>query len=284
MNHQKNQIENFKQYLISLSKSKNTVRNYVADVTHYFEMFNEINRENILEYKERINGLATSTINCKLSSLKSFNEFLLNEGILQSIHVLKQDFIKLQSRSNPTDITEKQVSIFLNRVNTKHNIYKSRNVALINLIANSGIRREEICNLKFKNIDFENGELSLIGKGNKQRDILLTDKVIEFIKNYLVDRSKQKYFNSPYLFISERGEKLHKDTINDIFDFYSTPKCKINPHQLRHHFATVTQEQGVLTLPELQNQLGHSSLSTTGIYAQARKSNIRKKINNLQIG
>jgi len=117
----------------------------------------------------------------------------------------------------------------------------------------------------------------------KQRNVLLTDKVIEVIKDYLIDRENMKYADSPYLFISERGWKLHKDTINDIFDFYCTPKCRVTPHQLRHHMATSAIEQGVLTLPELQNQLGHSSLSTVGIYAQARKSNIRKKINKLQI-
>ena len=89
-NKMKSQIPNFKQYLISLSKSPNTIRNYTADVTHYFEMFDTINRENILKYKEKISGLATTTINCKLSSLKSFNEYLLSQNLVKSIFVLKQ--------------------------------------------------------------------------------------------------------------------------------------------------------------------------------------------------
>jgi integrase/recombinase XerD len=214
----KNQITNFKQHLISLSKSQNTIRNYTTDVTHYFEMFDTINRENILKYKDKISSLATSTINCKLSSLKSFNEYLLLKGLIEFLAIIKSDFIKQQGKGNPTDVTEKQVTKFLNRVNTKDNIYKSRNVAIIYLIANTGIRREEITNLKLKNLDLENGELILLGKGNKERTVLLNDKAIDVIKDWLKDRVNFKHAaKSEYIFVSERSEKLHKDSINGIF-------------------------------------------------------------------
>jgi len=75
--------------------------------------------------------------------------------------------------------------------------------------------------------------------------------------------------------------KLSKDTINYIFNSYGVD---ITPHDLRHNYGTSTQEQGILTLPELQDQLGHSSISTSGRYCHARKDNIKKKINNLRIG
>lgn len=281
----KSQIPNFKQYLISLSKSPNTVRNYTADVTHYFEIFDTINRENILKYKEKISGLATTTINCKLSSLKSFNEYLLSEGLIKSLAIIKSDFVKQQSKGNPTDITEKQVAKFLNRVNTKDTMYKSRNIAIIYLIANTGIRREEVTNLLLKNLDLENGELIVIGKGNKERNVLLNNKAIDVIKDWLKDRINFKHAaDSPYIFVSERSNKLHKDSINGIFELYYTPKCRVKVHSLRHNYGSVTQEQGILTLPELQNQLGHSSISTSGLYCHARKDNIKKKINKMQIG
>jgi len=282
----KNQIPNFKQYLISLSKSPNTVRNYTADVTHYFEIFDVINRENILKYKEKISGLATTTINCKLSSLKSFNEYLLSQNLIDGIHIIKRDFVKQQqNQSNPIDVTEKQVNKFLKRVSDKDNMYKSRNVAIIYLIANTGIRREEVTNLLLKNLDLENGELIVIGKGNKERNVLLNDKAIEVIKDWLKDRINFKHAaNSPYIFVSERSNKLHKDSINGIFELYYTPKCRVKVHSLRHAFATNIIEQDILTLPELQDQLGHANLSTTSRYTHARKDNIRKKINKLQIG
>ena len=280
----KNQIPNFKQYLISLSKSPNTVRNYTADVTHYFEMFDTINRENILKYKEKISGLATSTINCKLSSLKSFNEYLLLEGLIESVFVIKNDFIRIQSRSNPTDVTEKQVAKFLKKVSDKDNMYKSRNIAIIYLIANTGIRREEVTKIKLKGLNLENKEMIVIGKGNKERTVYLNDKAIEVIKDWLIDRNNFKHAaNSPYIFVSERSEKLHSDTINDIFNKFCTPKCKVKPHGLRHNYASSFAEKDIPLLV-LQNQLGHSSISTTQIYLHPRKDSIKKEINRLQIG
>ena len=282
----KSQIENFKQHLINQAKSNNTVRNYTSDVTHYFNIFDTINRNNIQLYKSKLSHLSAKTINLKLSALKSFNEYLLGEGLIDSIFIIKPDFIKIQnSNTNPTNVTEEQVSIFLNNVKSKHNIYKSRNIAIIYLIANTGIRREEITNIKLRDLDLENGELLISkGKGNKQRGILLNDKAIEVINDYLIDRMKHKYFDSEYLFVSERSNKLHKDTINNIFDFYSINGCKVNPHSLRHSFATSAIEQDILTLPELQDQLGHGSLQVTSMYCHARKENIKKKINNLRIG
>jgi len=277
-------LNEFKNYLISCSKSENTISSYISDLEQYFSQYSTLSRENILKYKNSLSGYSASTINRKLTSLKQYNEYLLSTKQVDSIYVLKEDFIKQQNKGNPTDVTTKQVEKFLERVLTKDADYKSRNIAIIYLIANTGIRRSECCNLLLKNIDLDNNEMIVIGKGNKERTVLLTDKVVELIKNYLVDRNKSKYKDSPYLFVSERGEKLRPETINAIFDYYSTPKNKIRPHQLRHNYASTVVENNILTLPELQNQLGHSNINTTGLYTHARKDTIKKKINKLCIG
>ncbi len=280
----KTYLPQFKQYLINQSKAPNTISAYISDLEQYFSNYDTIFRNNILSYKQSINHLSSTTVNRKLSSIKAYNEYLLSIGKINSIHVLKSDFIKLQDKGNPTDISNEQVTKFLQRVANTKTFYRSRNIAIIYLIANTGIRREECINIKLKNLDLDNGELIIIGKGNKERVVLLNDKAIEVIKNYLVDRAKHKYVNSPYLFVSERGEKLNKETINDIFDFYCTANNKIHPHQLRHNYASYTLEKGIFTLPELQNQLGHSNIATTNIYTHSRKCNIKKKINGLCIG
>ena len=277
-------LNEFKNYLISCSKSENTISSYISDLEQYFSQYPTLSRENIIKFKNSLSGSSASTINRKLTSLKQYNEYLLSTKQVDGIYVLKEDFIKQQNKGNPTDVTAKQVEKFLKRVLTKDANYRSRNIAIIYLIANTGIRRSECCNLLLKNIDLENKEMIVIGKGNKERTVLLTDKVVEILRNYLVDRNKSKYKDSPYLFISERGNKLRPETINAIFDYYSTPKNKIRPHQLRHNYASTIVENNILTLPELQNQLGHSSISTTGIYTHARKDTIKKKINKLYIG
>jgi len=280
----RNRVEQYKNYLINQAKSNNTISSYVSDLNHFFTLHDEINRDSIIRYKEEISGLSSSSINRKLSSLKSFNEFLLMFGLIDSVKIIKRDFVKIQSKGNPTDVTESQVSEFLDKVSNKYSLHRVRNIAIVFLIANTGIRREEITNLKLRNLDLVNGELKLIGKGDKERTVLLNDVAIKVIKDYLKIREKHKFANSPYIFLTERSEKLNKDTVNYIFNSYCDGGCKVRVHSLRHHMATSAIEQGVLTLPELQNQLGHSNLNTVGIYAQARKSNIRSKINNLRIG
>jgi len=279
----KNKIEQYKNYLINQAKSNNTISSYVSDLNHFFTLHDDISRDSIIKYKEEINNLSSSSINRKLSAIKSFNEFLLMLGLIDSIKVIKRDFIKIQGKGNPTNITESQVSEFLDKVSNKYNLHRDRNIAIVFLIAHTGIRREEITNLKLRNLDIEKGELKLIGKGDKERTVLLNDVAIKVIKDYLEVREKHKFASSQYIFLSERSEKLDKSTINYIFNSYGDD-CKVGIHQLRHHMATSAIEQGVFTLPELQNQLGHSKLNTVGIYAQARKENIKKKINNLRIG
>ena len=280
----KNKIEQYKNYLINQAKSNNTISSYVSDLNHFFTLHDDISRDSIIKYKEEINNLSSSSINRKLSAIKSFNEFLLMLGLIDSIKVIKRDFIKIQGKGNPTNITESQVSEFLDKVSNKYNLHRDRNIAIVFLIAHTGIRREEITNLKLRNLDIEKGELKLIGKGDKERTVLLNDVAIKVIKDYLKIREKHKFANSQYIFLSERSDKLDKSTINYIFNSYGIDKDKIRPHSLRHNWATSTQEQEILTLPELQNQLGHSSISTSGIYCHARKENIKKKINNLKIG
>lgn len=283
----KQYIPQYKQYLIAQAKSVNTVKTYVSDVEQYFKVYDGIDRESIQGYKEYMKkklDLSSVTVNRKLSSLKSFNEFLLGEGLVESVFVLKRDFIRVQEKGNPTDVTEKQVNMFLKRVSEKPNIYKSRDIAIIYLIANTGIRREEVTNLKLKNLDLENGELIVIGKGNKQRVVYLNDVTVE-MNNWLNDRKKFKHAEkSPYIFVSERSDKLHKDTVNDIFNKYCTPKNKVKPHGLRHNYSTTMIEKEILDLPQLQNQLGHASISTTQIYLHPRKDTIKKKINKFKIG
>jgi len=279
----RNRVEQYKNYLINQAKSSNTISSYVSDLNHFFTLHDEISRDSIIKYKEEISSLSSSSINRKLSSLKSFNEFLFMLGLIDSVKIIKRDFVKIQSKGNPTDVTESQVSEFLDKVNSKYSLHRVRNIAIVFLIANTGIRREEITNLKLRNLDLVNGELKLIGKGDKERTVLLNDVAIKVINDYLKIREKHKFASSQYIFLTERSEKLNKDTVNYIFNSYCDGD-KIRPHSMRHNWATSTQEQGILTLPELQDQLGHSSISTSGKYCHARKENIKKKINNLRIG
>jgi len=207
----------------------------------------------------------------------------LSENLIDNIFVYKQDFIKIQEQGNPTNISEKTVLEFLQNVNNKYCLYKSRNIAIIYLMANTGIRREECCNMMMSYI-IDDKRLVFKGKGNKERKVVLNKKAQEVINLYLIDRAKNKYADSEYLFLSERGNKLRKESINAIFDFYSTDECKVKPHSLRHNWCSTMIEKGILTPKEVQNQAGHSSYMVTDRYTHARMESIEEKLYDYSIG
>jgi len=78
----KNNIEQYKNYLINQAKSNNTISSYVSDLNHFFTLHDDISRDSIIRYKEDISNLSSSSINRKLSAIKSFNEFLLMLGLI----------------------------------------------------------------------------------------------------------------------------------------------------------------------------------------------------------
>ena len=155
-------------------------------------------------------------------------------------------------------------------------------MAMIYLMANTGLRREEVCNLKLDGLKRTNKGyiLETYGKENKVREVGLNDLAVKVVENYLKVRNKSKYADSKYLFLSQRGEKLTVSAINDVFEFYGD----INPHALRHNYATTMLEEEILTLPELKNQMGHKSINTTYLYTHARQDVILKKIKDSGIG
>ena len=284
-----NQPPTFHQYLTSLAKSPNTISSYLSDIDQYHTLLNNqpISRESITQYKLALSNLnlSSTTVNRKLSSLKQYNEYLINTNQIQSsILILKSDYIRIQNIGNPTSIAEKTVLTFLSRVKTKPCIYQSRNIAIIYLMANTGIRREETCNLKLEYINSSNEQMKVMGKGNKERTVALNPKAISVINFYLKDRAKHKHANSEYLFLSERGQKLTKESINGIYEDYSTPKCKVNPHALRHNWCSSMLENGILSIVELKNQAGHSSITTTELYTHARLDKIKQKVRGYSIG
>jgi site-specific recombinase XerD len=283
-------LTSFKQHLTTNNKSPNTINSYLLDINQYLSHFTTLSRENIQQYKQILKqNFSTESYNRKLSSLKQLNEYLhLPEiNILPEVYIIKTDFIKQQYKGNPTHVSEKEVLQFLERVKNKPSTHQSRNIAIIYLMANTAIRREECANLKLSNII--NGSksklLKFIGKGNKERTVVLNNTAIKVIDNYLIDRAKSKYVNSEYLFLSERGDKLTKTSINGIFDFYCTPiKFKITPHALRHNWCSTMLEKGIYDIIEVKDQAGHSSLTTTEIYTHARLDSMEEKANRYSIG
>lgn len=277
-------MKSFVDYLYNQGKSPNTIKAYSNDVNAYLSFANSstLIRDNILFYKKHLQRKNTNgkTINRILSALKQYNQYLIEKGVQENLVILSNDYISIQrSFTNPNEIAVKEINTFLSLVK-KNEPY--RNYAVIMVIANTGLRISEALSLRLDNIFLDNNEAVVIGKGNKQREFIIFPEAVKVIKEYCTEHRKlYKYANiSPYLFVSNKAEKLHPATIQRIFNKYSN---KITPHKLRHFFADNYYKK-TKDIRVLQEQLGHSNLNTTMIYTYPSKDDRKGVLNLIKVG
>lgn len=276
----KTNLTSYSLYLTNKSKSPNTIKSYSTHIGEYFNNFPQITRHNILAFKKLLQNKSQSStsINAKLSALKSYNEYLISTSELQSLLIISDDFISIQKQSiSPTKHDLKKIEQIFEKVKL---IESYRNIAIIYLLLSTGIRREELTNIKLSHIDFKNRSLNIInGKGGKDRKVIINYKVVEVLQFYInSERKNSPYKNSQYLFVTERSDKMHKETVNKIMKPY-----KINPHALRHFWASEALRRGA-TLASVASNLGHSSLNTVSKYTHPTEKEMIEQADNMIIG
>ena len=272
----------FLSYLRGMGKSPKTVAGYCRDVEQYLswceETFGErtklLYRANVLEYisyMRNIKGYSPKTVNHHLSSLRSYNDWLIESGQQTETVILKNDFMKIQLQyASPSTVTKKDVEAFRQRLLESGS---KRDYAIVTLFAYSGIRRSECADLKLDQVDLTAREICVIGKGDKQRLVYINDKIVHALREYLKERNS----DSPYFFVSRQSEKLTTSRINQIFNRYSDV---ITPKSLRHFFCSNALENGY-SIHEVANQAGHSNVQTTLIYANPTAQAMKDKANKL---
>ena len=143
----------------------------------------------------------------------------------------------------------------------------TRNIAIVELLFVSGMRVSELCDLRLCDIDMKQGCVRIIGKGNKERIVDISQKAtLAAIKEWLKERDTDDT-QSP-LFISRLGNKLSTQSVRFLIKglvSLSQIKKKIGPHTFRHTYATLLLEEGI-DITYIQHLLGHSSVVTTQIY------------------
>lgn len=269
-------LSDFKNFIESEKKySKHTVSAYVNDL----EEFNKFLKINSVKLNEKLNysfvrqwivelsenGLSSRSINRKISSLKSYFNFLiainkLNVSPLKLHRNLKVD-PKIIIPFNEREM-DKVFEIFNNNSGKL-----DRDFLIIEILYSTGIRRDELINLKFEDIYFEQGLIKVLGKRNKERLVPVLPNLLSKIKKF----SSNNSINS-YLFKSKNGKKISPSTIYRIVKKYFrqiSSKNKISPHVLRHSFATHMINNGA-DINSVKEILGHSSLASTQIYTKIK--------------
>ena len=200
----------------------------------------------------------------KIAALRSFTHYLLEQDRL------KQNPFKLlpapkREKLLPRFLTEDEVDRLLETAGDKGR-FAARNRALFELIYSSGLRRSEVTELKINDVDHFNGVVKVLGKGNKERIVPLTDEALKAIREYLSTRPNPK--GNDALFLNKNGTPLTGDGLAYIFKhlaIQSGVARRVSPHSVRHSFAPHLLNNGC-DLRSLQEMLGHKNLSTTQVY------------------
>jgi integrase/recombinase XerC/integrase/recombinase XerD len=284
-------------YLRHLKVSRNlddkSIKAYRSDLYQYGNWLNKnqfdfMQTQNISSYIENLqnNKLKDTTIKRKYISLKSFFCYTFNDNIIFKKIKFKSER-KLPKTLSIQDVTKvlKILNNEINNITSKfHRNICIRNTAIIELLFCTGIRIGELTNIKIKDIDIEANTLLVRGKGRKQRILFISSQqVLHKVKLWFSARCNLNP-KCEYLFVNKYGNKLSIYAIENIFYKYRD-LADINenatPHFLRHTFATCLLENGA-DIREVQELLGHSSISTTEIYTEVsitRKKQVLSKYN-----
>jgi len=224
-------------------------------------------------------NISNSSINRKMSSLKSFYKFLVKIKTIDVSPLQKHRSLKVPKRVN-VPFTQKEINEVLSIFNNDKSFISLRNKLIIELLYVTGVRRSELIELKLGNIDLEQNAIKVLGKRNKERYIPLLKTLQVSIKEYIIKRKEIDSLND-FLFISEKGKKIYGTLVYRLINNYFssvTTKVKKSPHVLRHAFATHLINEGA-DLNAVKELLGHSSLASTQIYTNGSLKELKNVYN-----
>jgi integrase/recombinase XerC len=225
--------------------------------------------------------VAKTSITCKLSAIRSFYVYLQKEELILENPLEKISSPKLDKKL-PTYLTNDEVNRFLLAPDVSKPVGQ-RDRAILELLYASGLRVSELAHLTLSQIDMDTREIRVIGKGSKERLVLMGKPAQEAIAVYLNDGrhqllSKKK---TDAVFINRYGNQLIERRIQKIVKQYAKQSGinkKVHPHTIRHTFATHLLDGGA-DLRVVQELLGHASLTTTQIYTHVSQTQAKKVYN-----
>jgi len=273
-------IEYFLNYLTFQKRySLHTIISYKNDLTGFFDFVEQqfgntalidINSSCIRSWlagmKEK--GMESKSLNRKISTLKSFFKYQLKQGLIVTSPTATIISPKVKKRL-PQYVAEKDINTLFNYVEFPDNWDGKTHSLLLQLFYNTGMRQAELVNLKESQIDQSNSNIKVLGKGNKERVLPVSKKLMDLIQQYLENkRILLSQFDNEILLVNLKGKKLNPRYVYSIVNRYLsliTTIDKKSPHVLRHTFATHLMNNGA-DLNAVKELLGHSSLAATQIY------------------
>ena len=283
----------FRQYLDYLQYQRHyadkTIESYKRQIDHFKQFlieesiddYNDVSYAMLRGYLTKLyeKNLSKTTINHKLSALRSFFNYLLKEEIINDNPFLLIESQKVAKR-NPDFLFPEEILGLLDSIETKDDL-GIRNKAMMELMYASGLRCSEVVNLQLSNIDFNQMVLFIHGKGNKDRYVPFHDYAGEWLIKYIQEARENLMIKNEghnFVFVNKFGNPLTNRGVENIVDrimrLYDSTK-KIHPHTIRHSFATHLLNAGA-DIRTVQELLGHENLSTTQIYTHISRDHLKE--------
>ena len=285
-------IEGFKSYLsVEKNFSEHTLNAYSSDIISFILWLNgkscvDVDFNCLRDYLHFIQRFdyKKTTIARKTASIRTFYKFLFRERFIDSNPAISLSSPK-RPKSLPKFLTTEEIEKILNniKIDTPAGF---RNKVILELLWATGMRVSELSNLNFGDLNLDENEIRVFGKGAKERIVLVSQRAKEYLIQYINTARKliapdyntnEINENSP-LFINSTGFRLQNKTIrnaiNNVVAEIELPK-KVTPHVFRHSFATRLIENGAY-LRVVQELLGHAGISNTQIYTHISMQHMKE--------
>ncbi len=291
-------VKRFENYLkFEKGASEHTLRAYLDDLQLLADFMEDTPVEECTEVDARAfvmsrveGGESPTTINRRMSSLRSFFKFLLREGVVQKSPVQKLRSLRTPSRL-PNYLPQEQTNPLISSMESDlqgvvtHSwgadmAYPvARDATIVMMLYYAGLRRSELASLRLGDMDLKSQTLRVLGKGGKERIVPINQALGEVLRKYLEKREEFCCeIDSDFLFLGRNRGGLRGDAVYKIVNRVlkgATTGVRPSPHTLRHTFAThlLSSDVSIRTIQEL---LGHSSIASTQIYAHTTIEGLKR--------
>lgn len=289
-------LDSFLQYLTAVKgASENTLKAYAEDISQFIEyaeaagavapadVDTKLVRKYLVTLHER--QLARTSRARKVAALRSFFRFLARQRVIDQSPAIGVRSPKLETRL-PKFLRGEEIESLMSAplAHAEDPDLAQRDIALLELLYASGMRAGELVKMNTADIDFAQAIARVVGKGDKERVVLLGSKASEALLAYLATGRKNLLVRGgpstaePALFLNRFGRRLSDRGVRKLFDKYcglASVSLKITPHVLRHTFATHLLANGA-DLRFVQELLGHSSITTTQIYTHVTPERMKE--------
>lgn len=299
-------VKNFLSYLINIKgKSEKTINEYYYDLRTFFrfmkchrlmdsfdnfeeidcsdislDFIRDITLDDLYEYLMYTNSSRDNNANSrarKVSSLKSFFNYLSNKAHLLDVNITKElDSPKIPSKL-PVFLSLDESRKLLENIDGE---FKIRDYCIITLFLNCGMRLSELVGINIS--DIHGDSLTVVGKGNKQRTVYLNNACKMAIRDYMEARPKDAVKDRRALFLSKQKTRISNNMVYRMIkknlERAGLDPSIYSPHKLRHTAATLMYKYGNVDVRALQEILGHEHLSTTQIYTHIDEEQLRDAV------